>query len=356
MNRERGRWKSYSSIKMFLLEFVIIFTGLIFLMATQMSLYGIDVLDYAYTKLWLAYWGIVVFAIVSVITYVRYRTVDKPIQELSRAAKKVAEGDFSVYLKPLHTSDKPGYIDILYQDFNKMVAELGSIETMKTDFISNVSHEIKTPLAIISNYAQMLRKENLPKEQKEEYVDTILANTHRLTDLVMNILKLNKIENQVIQPVMQRYDLCAQLSECALLFEDQWEKKNIDFIFDTEERIMICADCDMLEIVWNNLLNNAIKFTPDGGTVSLKQMAEKDAVIVTISDTGCGMTRETMSHIFDKFYQGDTSHATPGNGLGLSLALRILQISGGTITVASELGKGSVFTVRLPIRCEEGMA
>lgn len=348
MKRWSKKWKPYVSFKMFILEFAIIFAALIFLMATQMSLYGVNVLEYTSTKLWLGYWIVVVFAIVSMITYVRYKTVDKPVQELSRAAKQVAEGDFSVYLKPPHTSNQSGYIDVLYQDFNKMVAELGSIETMKADFISNVSHEIKTPLAIISNYAQMLNKEGLSPEQHAECVDTILANTHRLADLVTNILKLNKIENQIIKPVTEPYDLCSQLSECALLFEDQWEAKHINFEFEADDRATVHADREMLEIVWNNLLNNAIKFTPEGGTVSLTQTTEEDAVIVTVSDTGCGMNQKTMSHIFDKFYQGDTSHSTPGNGLGLALALRILQISGGTITVSSKLGKGSAFTVRLP--------
>ena len=305
--------------------------------------------SFAQTLIPMLYWAFVAFCMAAYTRYQVIKTYDEPVQKLAKATQKVAQGDFSVYVPTIHTADKLDYLDLMILDFNKMVAELGSIETMKTDFISNVSHEIKTPLAVISNYAQLLKSDSLSEAERKEYLDSILSNVKRLSDLVMNILKLNKIENQVIQPVVKPYDLCAQLSECALLFEDAWEKKNIELEFETEDRAVISADREMMEIVWNNLLSNAVKFTPEGGTVRLHQTSAEGAVTVTVSDTGCGMTEETMSRIFEKFYQGDTSHSTPGNGLGLALALRILQISGGTITVTSKVGEGSTFTVRLPM-------
>lgn len=294
------------------------------------------------------YWALVAVALTLYARWQIKKTYEEPMHRLAKATAKVAQGDFSVYVPPLHTADKLDYLDVMILDFNTMVEELGSIETLKTDFFSNVSHEMKTPLAVIQNYAQLLQKENLTEEERREYAGSILQSTRKLSSLITNILKLNKLEKQTIRPVPEQYDLCQQLCNCALQFEDAWEKKDIEFIAELEDRVIIEADPGLLELVWTNLLSNAVKFTPPGGTVTLTQTSDEKEITVSVSDTGCGMDEKTLRHIYDKFYQGDTSHSTEGNGLGLALVQRILQLSNGTVTVKSRVGQGSAFTVRLP--------
>ena len=299
------------------------------------------------------YWiGMAVVAAI-ILHQVSCKKFDKPMRRLSQAMKAVAEGDFSVSVTPQHTGNKMDYMDVMYEDFNRMVQELSSIETMKSDFIANVSHEIKTPLAVIESYAAALQKGDLDDVQRSEYAQTIVSASRNLSTLVSNILKLNKLENQEIVPTAREYDLTRQLCDCALAFETAWEEKNIEFDAQLEERVMICADESMLEMVFNNLISNAIKFTEPGGMVTLRQVVLDDAVEVVVSDTGCGMNEETVRHIFDKFYQGDTSHSGEGNGLGLALARRVLEITGGSIRVSSTLGEGSEFTVRLKRKAEQ---
>lgn len=296
----------------------------------------------------LLYWLIIAAGFTAFTRWQMITTYEKPMQELAKATEAVANGDFSVYVPQLHTPDQLDYLDVMIMDFNKMVEELGSIETLKTDFFSNVSHEMKTPLAVISNHAQILQKGDNLTETQQASVDGILRGTKKLLNLITNMLKLNRLEKQNINPEAEEYDLCEQLCDCILQFENRWEEKQIELDVDMEERVNVNADPSLLELVWNNLLSNAVKFTEAGGTVKIKEKSTEDTIRVEVMDSGCGMSAETVKHIFDKFYQGDTSHATEGNGLGMALALRVLQLSGGDITVDSEVGVGTTFTVTLP--------
>lgn len=297
----------------------------------------------------LCYWIIVAIIIALHVRWRMKNAYERPLQMISDATKKIAQGDFSVYIPPTHTVDKLDYLDVMIININKMVEELGSIETLKTDFVSNVSHEMKTPIAVIKNSAQMLRLGKLSDEDKTEYAVTIEAAAGRLSELITNILKLNKLENQIITPEVNAYDVCRQLCDCILQFEDKWDEKEIDLETEIEDEAMIQADASLMELVWNNLLSNAIKFTEPGGKVAIRQMSDEKYIKVMISDTGCGMSKENINHIYDKFYQGDTSHSKEGNGLGLALVKRVLELMDGDIQVTSKEGEGSTFTVTLPV-------
>ncbi len=293
------------------------------------------------------YWGMVAVAL-TLFTRRKIRAAyEEPMHKLAEATSRVANGDFSVYVPTLHTQDKRDYLDVMIMDFNKMVEELGSIETLKTDFVSNVSHEMKTPIAIIKNYAELLKAERITEEQRKEYAESIEGAAMRLSNLISNILKLNKLENQRITPEVETYDVCRQLCECILQLEDSWDEKEIELETEIEDMAMVEADESLLELVWNNLLSNAIKFTEPGGIITVRQTSEEGLVKISVSDTGCGMDSNIMKHIFDKFYQGDSSHAKEGNGLGLALVKRVLELLDGDIQVLSEKGKGSTFLVTL---------
>lgn len=321
-------------------------TGLV-LGINELNINGI-----AQTVIIILYWVIVSVAFTLYTRWQMRKAYEIPMKHMAEATSEVANGDFSVYVPLIHTKEKLDYLDIMIMDFNKMVEELGSIETLKTDFLSNVSHEIKTPIAVIQNSAELLRNQKLSAEEQQEYITTIINSSKKLSSLITNILKLNKLEKQGIQLAIVEYNLCEQLCECSLQFEKNWEDKNILFEADMEDRVLIEADKSLLELVWTNLLSNAFKFTPIGGTVSLKQTFGENEVIVTVCDTGCGMDKDTMKHIFDKFYQGDSSHSMEGNGLGLALTLRIIRMLGGTIDVKSETGKGTIFMVQLPFHAK----
>lgn len=283
-----------------------------------------------------------IFVIIDIIR--RKITVDRPVKKIKKALAKITNGDYSVRLD---TSEVQMNFSEIMESINRMTEELSGVETLRTDFIANVSHELKTPLSVIQNYGTLLQSPELCEEQRLEYAKAITNSSRKLADLITNILKLNRLENQQIYLGRNRYNLSEQLCECLLQFENVWEKSKIQIDIDLDEDVMVNGDMELLNIVWNNLFSNAFKFTESGGNVSVSLKSNKEFAIVKVSDTGCGMLPEVGKHIFDKFYQGDTSHATEGNGLGLALVKRIIDIIGGEIFVSSTLGVGSTFTVKL---------
>ena len=277
--------------------------------------------------------------------YIR-RQVDRPLQRMQADLDAIAAGDFSVRLQPPRGNS---VLAEVAHSINQMAEELAQVETLKTGFISDVSHELKTPLATMSNYSRLLMEPGISEQQQREYAQAIADASERLAAMVSNILRLNRLENQSATLVIDEYDLADQLAECLLGFEEVWEERGIEVEPDLADDVRVRCDRELMTVVWNNLLSNAFKFTPSGGTVSVTLESEGDEAIVCVRDTGCGMSEDERRHVFDKFYQGDTSHATEGNGLGLAMVRRIIDMSGATISVASAPGEGSTFMVRLPL-------
>ena len=273
-------------------------------------------------------------------------SVDRPVKIITDATEKIMKGDFSVRISPMQGAASEGFNQIITA-INTMAQELSGIETLRTDFISNVSHEMKTPLSVMQNYGTLLQAPEISAETRIEYAKGVTDASRRMADMMTNILKLNRLENQQIFPKMEVFDLGEQLCECLLQYESVWEKANIEIETDIAEDVKVKADAELLSLVWNNLFSNAFKFTEAGGTVSVSLAATSHLAIVKVRDTGCGMTPEIGSHIFEKFYQGDTSHATQGNGLGLALVKRVVDIMQGEINVESTIGKGTTFTVKI---------
>lgn len=269
----------------------------------------------------------------------------KPLNELIHATKIVAKGDFTIRLNEDH---KDFILNDVIKSFNKMTDELSGIELFRQNFINNFSHEFKTPIVSIRGFAKQLTLDTITDEQRKEYASIIVREAERLTKISSNILLLTKFEHQQIinNPVL--FDLDEQLRNCIILFEEEWSKKNLNLIIELEP-ISYYSNEEMLSHVWVNLLSNAIKFCKENGTILVSSYQKEDSVFVEIKDDGVGIPKKTISHIFEKFYQEDSSHKSEGNGLGLSLVKRIVELCGGEIMVKSELKKGTTFTIQLPI-------
>ncbi len=262
-------------------------------------------------------------------------TIENPTKRILDATEKIGKGDFSVRIKPINKGGRTNEYDVIIDDLNKMVTELGTIETLRTDFVANVSHELKTPLSVVQNYCILLQNPDITTEERAQYIKSITAATKRLTELINNILKLNKLENQQIFPEFSTVNLTENLCESILLFEKEWDSKNIDLQTDIPDDIFLRGDSELLSLVWTNLLSNALKFTPDGGTVAVSVTTDPQFITVSVADSGCGISEEAIPHIFEKFYQAEKSRSLQGNGLGLALVKRVVDIHGGMISVDS---------------------
>lgn len=283
-----------------------------------------------------------------IVTLFINQRVLSPIRELSKAMNKVASGDFKVRLEAVSPIED---IKDIYEHFNTMTAALDKTEMLQSDFVSNVSHEFKTPINAIEGYTMLLQGTAQTTGEQSDYIDNILLNTRRLSDLIGNILLLSKLDNQIQPEMHTEFRLDEQLRQSILMLESQWEPKEIEFDVDLDE-ISYTGNESMLLQVWNNLIGNAIKFNPHGGLISIQLQKVDEHIFCTIDDEGPGISAEEMPHIFDKFYQSDSSHKQEGNGLGLALVKRIIDACHGSVMVENLQPKGCRFTVRLPFRNE----
>lgn len=282
-------------------------------------------------------------AVGTVIILLAVRSIVKPIKQLSQASKQVAKGNFDVEVK-IRCADEIGQ---LTADFNLMTKELKTIDFLRKDFVSNVSHEFKTPITSIKGFAKLIRDGNLSEDQILEYSDIIVNESSRLSLLSSNLLKLSELDSQMIREQSAVFSLDEQIRKTILILEVQWTKKEIEFDLDLQ-KVSVISDEHLLQEVWLNLIQNAIKFSNPKGVIEIRLTKSGNFINVTVRDHGIGIADEDKQRIFERFYKGDKSRSKDGNGLGLVIAKKIVELSGGNLSFTSELGKGTTFTVELP--------
>lgn len=291
--------------------------------------------------------GIVAVLICLLIPFsvVLYRRRVREVLTLSQAIQRVADGDF----KSRIPSDKKNRLIPMYEDFNKMCDELESVQMLRNDFINNYSHEFKTPIASINGFAELLlAKKDLTKAEQHQYLEIIVDESARLSKLATNTILLSRLSSQHIVTDIETYDLGEQIRQCSILLSPKWMEKEQDFEGELIH-VPFRGNKEMLQHMWINLMDNAIKYTPEGGKIVVRNYVENDCVIVEITDTGQGISEDIREHLFDPYFQGDSSHSHQGLGLGLSIVIRIVELCKGGITVDSHVGQGSTFKVSLPI-------
>ena len=353
-NAFKTKRKILDSIAFILFSYVLIFVGISFILTCSIILFlkGSNLSeDFIRQRAPATFSNIFIlsFIFTFVAMVAKYYFFDRSLKNIQAAMKNILKGNYSFRLLINEKLENQEMMVELFENLNKIASHLEKAEEKQLDFVSNVSHEIKTPLTVIKNYVHLLEKEDLPMDERKKYHTIIEENAEKLNSLVSNVLKLNKLENQVIVKECEVFDFSELVCESLLSFEATWTEKNIEIETNLEEGISINTDKTLLEIVCNNLISNAMKFTEPNGKVIVECYQKDNIASVSVTDSGCGISSETGKHIFDKFYQGDTSRKSEGNGLGLALVKRIIDVLGGEIFVQSQLGKGSKFTVNLEV-------
>lgn len=319
----------------------VIVTGLLFYLADVFGLINEEIIkDGSVVPLLILIACTIIGTAISAVTS---RRMVKSIRTFIDATDRLAGGDFSMRLQ----LTRPPEFRILSENFNRMAEELGGIEILRTDFINNFSHEFKTPIVSIKGFAEMLKHDDLPKEERDEYLDIVIEESARLASLASNVLELSKIETQTILTDIKSFNAGEQLRQCVLLLTAKFEKKQLALNVDLHD-YELEGNKELLNQVWLNLLDNAIKFTPQGGEIGISMNRQNGGITFKFRDNGPGISPEALPKIFDKFYQQDTSHSTAGNGLGLTIVSKIVQLHGGTITCESLPFQGTEFIVTLP--------
>jgi signal transduction histidine kinase len=347
MNRVKIIWKKIALPLLFASSvfLVMVFSMLlIFTVTFLLSRIGL-INSFEQNRFPLFQFSVVSIAVGTVIAAIFSRLPLRPLREIMDASDKIANGDYSVRLD----LKGPEEFQNLSRKFNHMAEELGSVEMLRTDFVNNFSHEFKTPIVSIRGFAKMLKWDDVTPEERNEYLDIIIDESERLAELSTNVLNLSKIEQQTILTGQNRFNVSEQIRLVIAMMESKWRQKRIDITFDCGE-IFIYGNEEMLKQVWINLLDNAVKFSPDGGKLKIEIQHTGNHILVSFSNQGKAISDEAAAHIFDKFYQADTSHTTKGNGLGLAIAKRIVELHGGEIYLRSSQYDVVTFFVKVPLR------
>ncbi len=352
MNKLKELWKrSQLALTFAVLVFIMLLLALAIVLVCSSLLADIGVIkNFEPNRMPLFYFAVVSLIMDSIVALIFSRIPLMPLRKIAAAADKVADGDYSVRLD----LTGPEELKLLSRKFNHMTEELSSVELLRTDFVNNFSHEFKTPIVSIRGFAKMLKLDDLSDDERNEYLDIIIQESERLAELSANVLNLSKIEQQTILTDKTRFNVSEQIRTSIALIDSKWSDKSIDFRFDCGLELAaggeeyIVGSEELLRQVWINLLDNAVKFSPAGGTVEINIRRAEDTICFTFANSGVPIPPDTAARIFDKFYQGDVSHTAKGNGLGLTLCGKIVQLHGGTIRLKSSDEQRTVFEVQLP--------